>query len=420
MQLQFEEDVVGASAGAGLGAGPATGPGAGQPEAGGGRGSGAKGRGRGGRGSGKTPKQQKQAQKPCIVCRSPDKERCGKNAFCHECKSEYDAMRKDSVENGWHARFEEGKENPVTFRKMLNDYRWQCASRGRGRLRPVYDVARLETIFEMAHVKQRGEEAVMMDWFDFESFYSAKKVNDKAIEDRWREKLSEAENHPEDRDELGENPDYPTRIAVVTKTFRVDMQQEAERSQLAQTHNFKKGVTDEDAAAIRKQSREWGADGEPPQGSAKKARWSRAEAADAPQSSPSKLGSAAAMEDVGISRLRAFEEQDEELCLRLQPALVGALKALRTAMSTEECSGPGIDEYLTVAKNRMALAEVVLTDHDKNVPDRLLAGGDGERPENCQRWMRKLPRRWPRVRSRLAVPQKSSHLCIPTVSSLEN
>ena len=66
------------------------------------------------------------------------------NDFCHACKADHDAMRKDAADNEWLNKFEEAKKNPVIMRKMLSYYRHKCASRGRGRPRPAYNVGRLE------------------------------------------------------------------------------------------------------------------------------------------------------------------------------------------------------------------------------------------------------------------------------------
>ena len=71
----------------------------------------------------------------------------------------------------------------------------------------------------------------MMDWFDFEQFYKAKRFSDTAIEEKWRDALA---NFPEgDKDMDGENIEWPERVAVVTKTFRLDFQQEAAVASLA-------------------------------------------------------------------------------------------------------------------------------------------------------------------------------------------
>ena len=95
-------------------------------------------------------------------------------------------MKKDAETNGWLERFEKGKSTPAIFKKMVNDYRHQCASQGRGKPRPVYKASRLEELFEQAKVKQAGKEGVMMDWFELENWYQGKKSPDKAFETKWR------------------------------------------------------------------------------------------------------------------------------------------------------------------------------------------------------------------------------------------
>eukprot|EP00959_Pyramimonas_sp_CCMP1952_P429752 9000427-Pyramimonas_sp.AAC.1 len=47
-------------------------------------------------GSGQAAKKDK---KVCFICLDPDKACCGNNPFCHECKREVDAMKKDAQTN---------------------------------------------------------------------------------------------------------------------------------------------------------------------------------------------------------------------------------------------------------------------------------------------------------------------------------
>ena len=68
--------------------------------------------------------------KLCCICRSPGVPLCGKNLFCHGCKAEHEAMKKDANENGWIEKFEEGKADPVVFRKMVSYFRFECKSMG--------------------------------------------------------------------------------------------------------------------------------------------------------------------------------------------------------------------------------------------------------------------------------------------------
>ena len=125
--------------------------------------------------AGKTPKL-------CILCRDPSKNTCGNNPYCQACKCEHDAMQKDAKENGWLDKFESGKQNPVIFKKMVMDFRFQCPSRGRGRPRTQYKFARLDQIFERATVLENGVETCMMDWFEFSAFYESKKMDESTIE----------------------------------------------------------------------------------------------------------------------------------------------------------------------------------------------------------------------------------------------
>ena len=152
------------------------------------------------KGKGKA-KAKSRVRKPklCLLCKIDG------NAltYCHNCKSEHDAMKKDAVDNGWFEKFDEGKSNPVLFKKRINDFRHQCQSRGHGRARALYNAARLEEIFEKSRITQQGSEYVMMDWFEFEAWYSAKKFPDDIIEQKWRLALASPEHGAVDDE--GEN-----------------------------------------------------------------------------------------------------------------------------------------------------------------------------------------------------------------------
>ena len=165
------------------------------------------------------------------ICRNTGVPLCGKSLFCHGCKSEHEAMKKDATENGWVDKFEEGKADPVVFSKMVNDFRFECKSRVAGASARNMRLRALIRSSRGAASSRWGSERVMMDRFDFEQFYKAKRFSDTAIEEKWRDALA---NFPEDdKDMNGENIEWPERVVVVTKTFRLDFQQEAAVASLA-------------------------------------------------------------------------------------------------------------------------------------------------------------------------------------------
>lgn len=182
---------------------------------------------RGGKASANKAKAKAKHKRTCLICRDDGSQLCGNNPFCHKCKAEHDAMKKDAQTHGWISRFEEGKNNPVIFRKMVNDFRHLCASRGRGRPRPVYKAANLEEMLEESSIIQKGNEYAMMDWSKFEAWYHQKKLGDEEIEAKWREALSTSVPGALDRE--GENPNYPERVQVLVRAFRKVYDEEARR-----------------------------------------------------------------------------------------------------------------------------------------------------------------------------------------------
>lgn len=272
----------------------------------------------------------KTPQNTCLICRDSSGNLCGNNPFCHKCKAEHDAMKKDTTTNGWADRFEEGKSNPVIFRKMVNDFRHNCASRGRGRSRPQYNAARLEDIFEQSSVCQQGNEYAMMDWFEFESWYSQKKLGDEAIEQKWREALACPE--PGQVDNGGDNPAYPERVQVLVKSFRKVYDEEATRRRATRAGpTLKKAVDDEGFAALQGEVRDAQPD---PSGASdhKRPRLAEAISTTLVGKRPGQLVDSGAASGaspdkdvgIGITRLRAHERWEDTLAMRVKPILAAA------------------------------------------------------------------------------------------------
>ena len=332
----------------------------------------------GGKGAGRN-------NKVCSMCRSPDKTCVGKDGFCRECKTEYEACRKDAIENGWLQKFQKCQDTPVLMRKLVSDFKHQCPSRGRGQRRKDFDSGRCEEIFQRATMTQRGVEKIFMDWFDYELYLQNKKIPDSEIERRWRDLLAAADDDDKDRD--GENAEFPDRVAAPVKDYKNEFKQQAEIEQVVRASTFKKDKASEefDKYKAEMQDDDDTAFVNPSPG--KKARVGPGPAASS--SSPQAQKGAQKGEDVGIARLRAYDEQVEVLKYKVQPSLVRAAKSAKEmlpevpALGAQDSTEVSVDdEYLEIVKSRLALVEMVTKGYHHEVPPSVPPANQHEVPSS--------------------------------------
>eukprot|EP00959_Pyramimonas_sp_CCMP1952_P008354 174720-Pyramimonas_sp.AAC.1 len=110
----------------------------------------------------------------------------GNNPFCTDCKPDHEAVRADAIEQGKKEVFERARKDPELYRKLLLDYRANCASKGRGIKRRRYDWSRYEQLVDKVRSARRGGEATLIDWFDFKEYFEKKKIPLPEIEARWQ------------------------------------------------------------------------------------------------------------------------------------------------------------------------------------------------------------------------------------------
>ena len=122
----------------------------------------------------------------CSICGTNDSYL--KNPFCKPCKSDVDAMCKDSHEQGWRDRYLIARKDPdpAIFRKLLRDYQAACPSQGAGRKRPSYSKARAIEVLSRETVADEGVRWQKMDWFEYERHYRAKMLSSSEIESKWK------------------------------------------------------------------------------------------------------------------------------------------------------------------------------------------------------------------------------------------
>ena len=241
---------------------------------------------------------------------------------------------------------------------MINDFQHACASRGRGKPRPSYKVARLEELFEKSIVKRKGVEAVMMDWFEFEAHYQSKKMDDTDIEKKWRAALEHGRADPDDMDMEGENPHFPERVAVATKTFRLKFDEEAIRQQAVRSSEVSKKADDDNWQKLKETLDPGPCEDHFPATPVKRRRFdgevgpsprsgTKAAAGQASGESPGGGGQTA---EVGIARLRHYEDWMDKLKFNIVPTLRSSLATARTALDTVKDHGPSIHACLVFGR----------------------------------------------------------------------
>ena len=82
----------------------------------------------------------------------------GNNPTCRDDTKEFEAMRKDASNQRKLTIFERARQDTVTFRKILADYRERCAigKINKGWDRPPYDFSRIREIVSNAQVASKG------------------------------------------------------------------------------------------------------------------------------------------------------------------------------------------------------------------------------------------------------------------------
>ena len=150
--------------------------------------------------------------KMCVICLvNPPS---GNNPYCKDDKKEFAACQKDAAAQGKADLFERARQDVVIFRKILADYRERCSVKKckRGWERPPYDFCRAEEMLTHRQVARRGGKSRMVDWFDVLEMYTKRYMNQLQAEEKWKELVNDTDL---DKDQLGLNPEFPTRVEWV-------------------------------------------------------------------------------------------------------------------------------------------------------------------------------------------------------------
>lgn len=115
----------------------------------------------------------------CLICQSASQPTYGNNPYCKECKNSVDGLKRDAQKGGWIQQYNEAKQNPQHFRKLVRDFINTCPPMGNGVARAKYSSSRLQHFMEKSLRNQEGSKALRMDWFDFEIHYQKKKLSTK-------------------------------------------------------------------------------------------------------------------------------------------------------------------------------------------------------------------------------------------------
>ena len=178
----------------------------------------------------------------CMICQCDD---CvGKNPYCQKCKADVDSLAKTASEDGWLEKFTEAKKSERTFRKLVRDYQSESPSKGKGRPRVRYSKSRALEIIANEYISDEGSRMVKMDWFDFETHYQKKRLDQSEIEKKWRTRLA-AEGA---FDMEGDNEAYPERLLVKCEDY-VDSKNRRRVTHEVQRENSAKQLVKDDAAA---------------------------------------------------------------------------------------------------------------------------------------------------------------------------
>ena len=112
----------------------------------------------------------------CVVCRINTA--VGNNAYCKDDKKEYEALRKDASEQNKTEVFERARNDPVLFRKVIEDYRHKCSVQktSSGWARPNYDFARIDEIVAKSVVVRAGGRSQKKDYFDILEMFQSKRM----------------------------------------------------------------------------------------------------------------------------------------------------------------------------------------------------------------------------------------------------
>ena len=176
------------------------------------------------------------------------------------------------------------------------------------------------------------------------------------IEAKWRKCLEEYDE--DDVDQRGENPDFPDRVKVKTKDYKNEFKQRPNIERVTRaTGDSKKGNADEEFEK-HKAEMMLGREKEGIVSPAKKA--ARTGGPALGQASPQpKLG------DVGIQRLRASEEQRDELCTSIHPNLAASIRVAEAAIPEDRSD---MEEFLGVIDDRAKVAKAILSTYEAAVP----------------------------------------------------
>ena len=265
----------------------------------------------------------------------------GNNPYCKEDKKEHDALKKDAQKQGYIEKFNDARKCPVLFRKLIEDFRSLCGDKnsnikiGRGNSRPDYNWARYEHIKAQVKRDMKGKRKEMLDWFDFEERFKKKRFSNEAVLDKWNWAVRNCET-----DEGGENPDYAKRVRWTIASYAVEEEGHEERTSAVEWTDNMKITNPKDFEAMSAQMHQ-----------------AETTSAASPNKSPSGKGETEET-DIGIARLREFEEWHEKFMLEV----VGPFwRSFATAeLDVKELNGfDGMAEYAAVVMERIELMKAV-------------------------------------------------------------
>ncbi|CAE7825327.1 unnamed protein product, partial [Symbiodinium sp. CCMP2592] len=311
----------------------------------------------------------------CMICQCED---CtGKNPYCQKCKADVDSLAKTAKDDGWVEKYEDAKRNERTFRKLVRDYQLECPSKGKGRARVQYSKSRALEIIANEQISDEGTRMAKMDWFDFEAFYSQKKLSPEDIETKWRTRLAAEGAY----DLEGENRAFPERLLVRKEDYvdskarrRVSHQLVNEASPKVAKESFLEDTADDRPANFFSSEANKFFEARPKRrgstgsnASAGSLSSAPAAAADEENGEKEKLVGG----DLTVSRLKAFDETGEQLQKALETLGATIAKVEKEALGSvarvNDIDGEGIvQDYKSIVCERLVLAKLVHDDLSKD------------------------------------------------------
>ncbi|CAE7783594.1 unnamed protein product [Symbiodinium sp. CCMP2592] len=298
-----------------------------------------------------------------------------KNPYCNNCKSDVDAMLKDAKVNQWLDKFEECKKKPAVFRKLLRDFQAQCPSQGPGKKRPVYGRARAIETIAREMLSDEGTRFIKADYFQFERHYKAMQLDGDEINEKWKARLADGIC-----DRAGENAAFPERVLLKVEDY-IDTKNRKRRSlEIQREGAADKGLLDDDKAEETLSSGfdgDWSSQFFGPGGAEMKRSEAAAAAADKAgdrskqrrasfgsnslQSEESgNGGSADAVTDLIVSRLRAYEEARDSF-QKMKASFVEIHKKVSEEVEKIQDDRGLIPEYRAIATQRLRIADAMLS-----------------------------------------------------------